>query len=85
MRADDPVHAYAPEERGSLEIVWKPRDYSKEPLRRRLVGFKTTIMVKRIEDASTQGVAFLTDLRRLEDAHGVSGTFSFAWQFLDYE
>ena len=79
MLVDDPIVPYTPEKRGSLEIAWKPRDYSKEPLRRRLIGFRSSIMAKRIPDASTQGVEFLTDIRKLEDTYGVKGTFSFAF------
>ena len=76
---DDPIHKYTAEERGSLEIAWKPRDIGKEPLRRRLIGFKSYISVKRIEDASVQGVKFLTDLRWLESEFGLAGTYSFSW------
>ena len=36
-------------------------------------------------DTSTTGVSFLLNLRELEDQHGVPGTYSFSWQFLDYE
>ena len=28
VREDDPIHEFTPEERGSLEIAWRPRDIS---------------------------------------------------------
>ena len=43
VREDDPVHKFKSEERNGLEIAWKPRDISQEPLRRRLIGFKSPI------------------------------------------
>lgn len=52
---------------------------------RKLRGFKQKIAVKRIEDGGTDGVAYLTDLRFIENEEGLDGTFSFALQNLDFE
>ena len=41
--------------------------------------------MNRIEDESTDGVAFLRDLRQTEDEFGPEGSFSYAVQFLNVE
>ena len=40
------------------------------PLQRRILGARDKVFYKRIENASIQGVQFLTDLRRLSEVHG---------------
>ena len=64
-------------------MFWNNQEGSTS-LTRRLSGFKSKIHVKRIADASTNGVNFLNELRRLEN-EGIDGTFTYAIQFLDYE
>ena len=55
------------------------------PHERKLTGFRSTVMIKRIENASTQGVQFIEDIRSMESIYGLTGTFSFATRYLDYE
>ena len=42
-------------------------------------------MIKRIENASTQGIRFIKDVRYIESVYGLGDTFSFATRYLDYE
>jgi len=55
------------------------------PLKRQLLGFKFSASFKRVTSIATQGPALLTDIRRLSDKYGPSGTFSFAQDYLDFE
>ena len=70
-----------------LESMWKPpsEGTGAYQIKRRLAGFKSKIAVKRIEESSTQGVRYITNLRDLEDEFGLRGTFSFAVNNYDFE
>ena len=61
------------------------KDLPERQNKRRLVGFKSKVHVKRIKDESTDGVIFLRELRQLEEEYGFEGSFSYAVQFLDFE
>lgn len=69
------------EEKSSLDVMWNKEANTQ----RRLSGFKSKIHARRIENASTRGVDFLNDIRRLEADYGLEGTFTYATQFLDFE
>lgn len=53
--------------------------------KRLLSGFRSSIYVKRIENASTQGVAFLDNIREMNIKYGLFETYDFSWRAFDYE
>ena len=44
-----------------------------------------TILVRAIDDVSSQGPQYLRDVRDLESNYGVNGTFSYSAEYLDFE
>ena len=68
----------------NFELLWKPHVEAKNTALR-MTGFKSWIGVKRIENASTQGVHYLEDIRRIESVEGLHDTYSYSGRQLDFE
>lgn len=51
----------------------------------RVIAYKVSVDVKKIDSVATQGVDFLVDIRRLEEEYGLPGTYSYAQEYLDFE
>ena len=51
----------------------------------RIVAFKMSVDVKKIDSVATQGVDFLMDIRKLEAEYGPEGIYSYATAYLDFE
>jgi len=51
----------------------------------KIIGYKDYVTRKRVSDASTEGVQYLTDLRYIEDNYGVPDTFDYDGRHLDFE
>ena len=59
--------------------------FDENPLHRTIWGFRDEYRVKRIANASKQGVQFLIDMRWLLKEFGPGHTFDYSWRFYDYE
>ena len=51
----------------------------------KLEGFKGKVKTKKIENASTDGTQYLTDMRFILDNYGVPDTYDVSGKHFDYE
>ena len=55
------------------------------PLFVKLTATKDSVMIRKIHNAATEGIQFLTDIRYIEHNFGPKGIMSFSAQYLDFE
>ena len=68
-----------------MEMMWKQAPRWKMDPGGRIVGWKDYIVVKRVGNASIQGVQFLKDIRFIEQTYGLKETWSYSHRYLDFE